>query len=173
MLGVVEWSSGGWGSAHSTWCEWSRWWIAWQGASGTWWDNKRQKAELVEQAELVKWQALVEERGPVEPQADRGSCSEEGLPPRPSSTRPLPFEGKQLVSPPAPPLLMGNWFLGKCQMPLPLVLRLKKLMHDVGNIEPESIFLSVIHFESLGVWRLGFKRNIMRQGKKETVAQLE
>ena len=59
-----EWSSGGWGSAHSTWCEWSRWWIAWQGASGTWWDNKRQKVELVEQAELVKWQAPVEEREP-------------------------------------------------------------------------------------------------------------
>ena len=83
-----EWSSGGWGSAPSTWCEWSRQWIAWQGASGTWWDNKRQKVELVEQAELVK--------------------------------------------------------------------RLKKLMHDVGDIEPESLFLSVIHFESLGVWRLGF-----------------
>ena len=78
----------------------------------------------------------------------------------------MPFKGKQLVSPPAPPLPMGNWLLDKCQMPLPLALRLKKLMHDVGDIEPESLFLSVIHSESLGVWRLGFKQNIMRQGKE-------
>ncbi len=142
-----EWSSGGWDSAHSTWCEWSRWWIAWQGASGTWRDNERQQVELVEQAELVKWQAPVEEREPVEPQADRGSPSEEELPPRPSSTRPMPFEGKQLVSPLAPPPLpMGNWFLDKCHRPPPLALRLKKLMHDVGGIETESLFFSAIHF---------------------------
>ncbi len=61
---------------------------------------------------------------------------------------------------------MGNWFLHKCQMPLPLALRLKKLMRVVGDIEPDSLFLSVIHFASIGVWRLGFKQNIMRQGSE-------
>ena len=78
------------------------------GASGTWWDNKGQKVELVEQAELVKWQPPVEEREPVEPQVDWGSLSEEEPPPRPPSTRPMPFAGKQLVSPPAPPLPIGE-----------------------------------------------------------------
>ena len=59
----------------------------------------------------------------------------------------MPFQGKRLVSPPAPPMLMGSWFLDKCQMPLLLALRLKKLTHDVGGIEPESLFLSAIYFE--------------------------
>ena len=51
-------------------------------------------------------------------------------------------------------------------MPLPRALRLKKLMHEVGDIEPESLFLSVTSYESPGVWRLGFKRNSMRQGEE-------
>ena len=80
----------------------------WQGTPGTWWDSKRQKVELAKRAELVKWQALVEEREPVEPQADRACPSEEALPPRPSSTRPMPIEGTQLVSPPAAPLPVGT-----------------------------------------------------------------
>ena len=50
-------------------------------------------------------------------------------------------------------------------MPLPLALWLKKLMHNVGDIEPES-FQSVIHYERPGVWRLGFKPNVMRQGEE-------
>ena len=81
------------------------------------------------------------------------------------------------MPPPAPPPLlpMGNWFFDKCQMPLSLALRLKKLMHDVGDIEPESLFQSVTYHGSPCVWRLGFKQNIMRQGRscKDTVARLE
>ena len=37
-------------------------------------------------------------------------------------------------------------------MPLPLALRLEKLMHDVGNIEPEPPFQSATHYEK--TWRL-------------------
>ena len=72
----------------------------------------------------------MEELGPVEPQVDWGSPTEEEPPARLPSSRPMPFEGKQLVSPPLP---LGNWFLDKCQVPLPLALWLKKLMHDVGT----------------------------------------
>ena len=60
-------------------------------------------------------------------------------------------------------------------MPIQTALRLKKLMHDVGDIEPESLFLSVAYDGSPGVWRLGFKQHIMLQEEvlQATVAQLE
>ena len=38
-------------------------------------------------------------------------------------------------------------------------------MPDVGDIEPESLFLSVIHFESLGVWRFGSQAEYHAPGK--------
>ena len=49
-------------------------------------------------------------------------------------------------------------------MPLHLALRLKKLMHDVGDLTPEELFRSVRFYSSSNVWWLEFSHGVMRPG---------
>ncbi len=60
---------------------------------------------------------------------------------------PPPFQNRHMLSgwqqalpPPPPPLPTGNYVLDKCRMPLALSLCMKKLMHDIGDIDLESLF---------------------------------
>ena len=84
--------------------------------------------------------------------------------PPPPANRQMLSGWQQVLPPPPPPLPTGNYFLDKCKMPLAFSLRMQKLMHDIGEIDPESLFNKVILYYEPGVWRLNFKPHIMRPG---------